>query len=102
MHTPDRVPQQATEDIAAQPSPEQPADVNPDSPLPDVPDAGSNTEPLVPPTPPDISSDTLFGEGAVVASTLDDEDDRTLYEQTLDAQAESEQEGEGRRMNAER
>ncbi len=94
MHTPDHVSQQDIEDIAAQPPPEQGANVNPDSPLPDVPDAGGDTEPIVSPTPPDISSDTLFGEGAVVASTLDDEDDRTLYEQTLDAQAESEQEGE--------
>ncbi len=94
MHTPDRVPQQDTEDIVAQPSPEQGANVTPDSALPDVPDAGDDTQPVVPPTPPDISSDTLFGEGAVVASTLDDEDERTLYEQTLDAQAESEQEGE--------
>jgi hypothetical protein len=101
MHTPDRVPQQDTEAMVAQPSPEQGANVTQDSPLPNVPDAGDHPQPVVPPTPPDISSGTLFGEGAVVASTLDDGDDRTLYEQTLDAQAESEQEDTGGRLNDE-
>jgi|GEM_PF-3507732 hypothetical protein len=61
------------------------ADVGPDTPLPDVPDAGDDSQPLLPPEPVNISTSTLAVDGALVAGTLDDDDNRTLYEQALDA-----------------
>ena len=88
MQTPDRSPQQEREQ-AAQPASEQWADT--DAPLPDVPDAGDDSEPLVPATPPNITNEMLTVDGAIAAGTLDDDDDRTLYERTLDAQAEHDQ-----------
>jgi hypothetical protein len=49
--------------------------------LPDVPDAGDDAVPLVPPEPIDISTSTLAADGAQLAGTAGD--DRTLYEQAL-------------------
>ncbi len=85
MQTPDRSPQQDAEQ-AVQPSSEQWVDA--DAPLPDVPDAGDDTAPLMPATPPNITNEMLTVDGAITAGTLDDDDDRTLYERTLDAQPE--------------
>lgn len=57
-------------------------DVTADSPLPDVPDAGDDSQPIVPPEPIDISTATLASDAAQVAGTFGDP--RTLYEQALD------------------
>ncbi|MDP9315018.1 MAG: hypothetical protein M3R24_29810 [Chloroflexota bacterium] len=65
------------------------ADVTPTSPLPDVPDAGLDSQPLSPPEPVDISTAALNTHAALAAGTLNDADERTLYEQTLDAYEES-------------
>lgn len=56
-----------------------------DETLPDVPDAGDGSQPIVPPDPIDISTATLIADAALAAGTLNDDDDRTLYERTLDA-----------------
>ncbi len=64
-------------------------DVTPLSPLPDVPDAGDDSQPLAPPEPVDISTAALNTHAALTAGTLNDGDDRTLYEQALDAYEES-------------
>lgn len=64
-------------------------DVTPTSPLPDVPDAGDDSQPLSPPEPVDISTAALNTHAALTAGTLNDGDDRTLYEQALDAYEES-------------
>lgn len=61
------------------------ADVTSTSPLPDVPDAGPDSQPISPPEPVDISTAALNTHAALAAGTLNDADDRTLYEQTLDA-----------------
>jgi hypothetical protein len=50
--------------------------------LPDVPDAGDDAQPLVPPDPIDISTATLAADGAQLAGTAGDK--RTLYEQALE------------------
>jgi hypothetical protein len=49
--------------------------------LPDIPDAGDDAVPLVPPDPIDISTSTLAADGAQLAGTAGDA--RTLYEQAL-------------------
>lgn len=72
-----------TTDPNLQPSDDLGADVTDDSPLPDIPDAGDDSVPLVPPQPIDISTATLSTDGALVASTFGDP--RTLYEQAIDA-----------------
>jgi hypothetical protein len=61
------------------------ADVTPTSALPDIPDAGPDSQPISPPEPVDISTAALNTHAALAAGTLNDGDDRTLYEQTLDA-----------------
>jgi hypothetical protein len=66
---------------------EQGADVTSTSPLPDIPDAG-NSAPIVPPEPVDISTRILSADAALAASTWNDPDTGTLYEETLDAAAE--------------
>lgn len=71
----DSVSNQSTNDV----------DVTPNSPLPDIPDAGPDSEPISPPEPVDISTAALNTHAALAAGTLNDGDDRTLYEQTLDA-----------------
>lgn len=71
------------------PSDKNGADVSPLSPLPDVPDAGDDSQPLTPPEPVDISTAALNTHAALTAGTLNDGDDRTLYEQALDAYEES-------------
>lgn len=58
-------------------------DVTADSPLPDVPDAGADSLPIVPPEPVDISTATLTTDASLVATTFGDP--RTMYEQALDA-----------------
>ncbi len=90
MHTPEHK-TEPVNDRVEHPMPQQGADIMPDSPLPDVPDAGDDSQAISPPTPPDISTDRLNADAAIAATTFDDEDDRTLYEQTLDAKEESEQ-----------
>jgi hypothetical protein len=52
--------------------------------LPDVPDAGDDSQPITPPQPVDISTATLTSDAGRVASYIGDGDDRTLYEQALD------------------
>lgn len=64
-------------------------DVTPTSPLPDIPDAGPESQPVSPPEPVDISTAALNTHAALAAGTLNDGDERTLYEQTLDAYEES-------------
>jgi hypothetical protein len=66
-------------------------DVTADSPLPDVPDAGDDSQPIAPPEPVDISTATLTTDAALVANTFGDP--RTLYEQALDAYEESDEGG---------
>ncbi|WP_026370418.1 hypothetical protein [Kallotenue papyrolyticum] len=63
----------------AQPQPDERA-----APLPDVPDAGDATVPMVPPEPVDISTATLNADAGRVASYAGDDDARSLYEQALD------------------
>ena len=60
-------------------------DVTPDSALPDIPDAGPDSQPMLPPEPIDISTARLNIDATLVATTLDDGDERTLYEQAIDA-----------------
>ena len=95
MQTDDRSPQHDREWVA-QPSPEQQADMDPSSPLLDVPDAGDDSQPLIPATPPNVTTEMLTVDGAIAAGTLDDDDDRTVYERTLDAQTEHEQDADDR------
>jgi hypothetical protein len=64
-------------------------DVTEDSPLPDIPDAGPDSRPLVPPEPVDISTRALNTGAALTAGTFDDGAGRTLYEQAIDAYEES-------------
>lgn len=66
-------------------------DVTENSPLPDVPDAGDDSQPIVPPEPVDISTAMLTTDAALVANTFGDP--RTLYEQALDAYEESDAAG---------
>ncbi len=61
------------------------ADVTSTSSLPDIPDAGPDSQPISPPEPVDISTAALNTHAALAAGTLNDGDNRTLYEQTLDA-----------------
>jgi hypothetical protein len=68
---------------------EQGVDVTEDSPLPDIPDAGPDSRPLVPPEPVDISTSRLNADAALVAGTFDEDEGRTLYEQALEAYQES-------------
>ncbi len=70
--------------------------MDPRSPLPEVPDAGDESEPLTAATPPNITNEMLTADGAITAGTLDEDDDRTLYEKTLEAQAEREQNADDR------
>lgn len=58
-------------------------DVTADSPLPDIPDAGADSQPLNPPEPIDISTATINADAALVSGTFGDP--RTMYEQALDA-----------------
>lgn len=53
--------------------------------LPNVPDAGADSQPISPPEPVDISTAALNTHAALAAGTLNDDDDRSLYEKTLDA-----------------
>lgn len=69
-------------------NPEAGADVTNDSPLPDIPDAGADSQPLVPPEPIDISTNTITADASLVAGTFGDP--RTMYEQALDAYEASE------------
>lgn len=70
-------------DSSLRPSDEQGVDVTENSPLPDIPDAGDDSQPIMPPEPVDISTATLNADGALVANTFGDR--RTLYEQAIDA-----------------
>ncbi len=80
---------QPSDDQQIQSFADQGVDVTEDSPLPDIPDAGPESQPLVPPEPLDISTGTLNAGAALVAATFDEGEDRTLYEQALDAYQES-------------
>jgi hypothetical protein len=71
------------------PTLDQGVDVTEDSPLPDIPDAGPDSQPIVPPQPVDISTSRLNVDASLVASTFDDGEGRTLYEQAIDAYEES-------------
>lgn len=64
---------------------DQGVDVTEDSPLPDIPDAGPDSQPIIPPEPVDISTSRLNVDAALVAGTFDDGEGRTLYEQAIDA-----------------
>lgn len=68
---------------------DQGVDVTEDSPLPDIPDAGPDSQPIVPPQPVDISTSRLNIDASLVAGTFDDGEGRTLYEQAIDAYEES-------------
>ena len=83
--------QQRSEDLRSfdDQSMDQGVDVTEDSPLPDIPDAGDESQPLVPPQPVDISTSRLNVDAALVAGTFDDGEGRTLYEQAIDAYEES-------------
>lgn len=67
----------------------QGVDVTADSLLPDIPDAGDDSQPISSPDPVDLSTASLTTHAALAAGTLNDGDDRTLYEQTLDAYEQS-------------
>lgn len=67
--------------------PQAGVDVTADSPLPDIPDAGPDSQPIAPPEPVDISTATLTTDSALVAGTFGDP--RTMYEQALDAYEQS-------------
>ena len=60
------------------------ADVGPDDPLPDVPDAGDDSVPLTPPDPVDFSTKGITSAGAAGMSTFNDDDNRTFFERTVD------------------
>lgn len=60
----------------------QPEEWNGGDELPDVPDAGDDAQPLVPPDPIDFSTATIAADGAQLAGMAGD--DRTLYEQALE------------------
>ena len=74
----------------------QGVDVTEDSPLPDIPDAGPDSQPIVPPEPVDISTRALNTGAALTAGTFDDGAGRTLYEQAIDAYEESDAADAGR------
>lgn len=74
-------------DSSLRPSADQGVDVTENSPLPDIPDAGDDSQPIMPPEPVDISTATLNADSALVANTFGDQ--RTLYEQAIDAYDES-------------
>lgn len=74
-------------DPSLRPADEQGVDVTANSPLPDIPDAGDDSQPIVPPEPVDISTATLNADSALVANTFGDQ--RTLYEQAVEAYDES-------------
>lgn len=74
MHTNEPVPRDEGVDVTA------------DSPLPDIPDAGNDSQPISSPDPIDISTATLNADSVAVAGTFYDDDHRTLYEQAVDAE----------------
>jgi hypothetical protein len=74
----------------------QGVDVTEDSPLPDIPDAGPDSQPMIPPEPVDISTRALNTGAALTAGTFDDGAGRTLYEQAIDAYQESDAHDAGR------
>ncbi len=60
-------------------------DLRDDDPLPDIPDAGPNSQPITSPDPIDFSTAGITFAGSVGASTFNDGDDQTLFERTADA-----------------
>ena len=63
----------------------QGADFDAGDPLPDVPDAGDNSVPITSPNPLDFTTKGIAGAGAAGMSTFNDDDDRSLFERTVDA-----------------
>jgi hypothetical protein len=52
--------------------------------LPDVPDAGAGSVPITSPNPLDFSTAGITAAGAAGMSTFNDDDDRGLFERTVD------------------
>ncbi len=60
-------------------------DLHDDDPLPDLPEAGPDSQPITSPDPIDFSTKGITGAGAVGMSTFNDGDDQTLFERASDA-----------------
>lgn len=56
-----------------------------DDPLPDIPDAGDNSQPITSPYPIDFSTRGIAGAGSAGMSTLNDGDDQSFFGRTVDA-----------------
>lgn len=52
--------------------------------LPDIPDAGDDSLPITSPNPIDFSTAGITAAGSAGMSTFNDEDDRGLFERTVD------------------
>ncbi|GAC1356018.1 MAG: hypothetical protein NVSMB42_14630 [Herpetosiphon sp.] len=61
------------------------AELGPDDPLPDIPDAGPDSLPITSPDPIDFSTKGITAAGAIGMSTFNDGDDQSFYERTVDA-----------------
>ncbi len=55
-----------------------------DGSLPDVPDAGDDSTPITSPNPIDFSTSGITAAGAAGMSTFNDDNDRSLFERTVD------------------
>ena len=60
-------------------------DLDVNDPLPDVPDAGDDSVPITSPDPIDFSTKGISAAGSVGMSTLNDGNDRTFFERTVEA-----------------
>lgn len=56
-----------------------------DGSLPDVPDAGDDSSPITSPNPIDFSTSGITAAGATGMGTFNDDNDRGLFERTVDA-----------------
>ncbi|MBA3945978.1 MAG: hypothetical protein H0X37_15610 [Herpetosiphonaceae bacterium] len=63
----------------------QGVDLHDDDPLPDIPAAAPDSQPITSPDPIDFSTKGITGAGAVGMSTFNDGDDQTLFERVTDA-----------------
>lgn len=52
--------------------------------LPDIPDAGDDSVPITSPNPIDFTTAGITAAGSVGMSTFNDEDERGLFERTVD------------------
>ncbi len=59
-------------------------DFGPGDPLPDIPDAGDESTPVTSPNPIDFTTEGITAAGSAGMSTFNDDDDRGLFERTVD------------------